>query len=211
MIEIKHLKFKTILDIEHLQIDHDISCIVGGSGSGKTTLLRMLNRMSDPDEGTIFYQGKDIKLWNPTELRRNIVMLAQTPVMYHGNVEDNLQIGLRFSKRPPASQKRMKEYLEKMQLTLSLDQTVEKLSSGEKQRLCLARIMLMDASLYLLDEPSSALDKGTERFVMENMATFAIEHHKQLIMVTHSEEIANCYSDDILRIEHGQCRGYEHE
>lgn len=211
MIEIKHLKFKSILDIEHLVIDRDISCIVGSSGCGKTTLMRMLNRLNDPDEGEILFDGKNIMEINPVALRRSIVMLGQTPIMYHGTIEDNLQVGLRLSKRLPASKERMMEYLRKVQLEKHLEDGVEKLSGGEKQRLCLARVMLMDADVYLLDEPSSALDKETEGFVIENMVNFTKEQQKMLIMVTHSEEIAQRYPNSILRMEAGHCRGYEYE
>ena len=211
MFEIENLKFKHILHMEHLCIDRQITCITGPSGSGKTTFLRMLNRLNDPDEGKILWNGVDISQMNATELRRKVVMLKQTPVVYAGTIEDNLQIGLQFSKKALATQAKLKEYLQKVQLNKQLDESVAKLSGGEKQRLCLARIMLMDAEVYLLDEPSSALDKDTENFVIENMVQFVKEKDKTLIMVTHSPAVAKLYPESILEIKEGNCEGYTYE
>ena len=204
MFEVTHLKFKNILDIPFLCISNPITCIVGSSGSGKTTLLRMLNRLNVPDDGTIIYNGNDISNMDTLKLRRQVVMLGQTPVIYSGSVEDNLQIGLYFSKKLPASISAMKESLKRVELDKCLSDTCGNLSGGERQRLCLARVMLMDAETYLLDEPSAALDKGTEQFIIENLAKFVLEKNKQLIMVTHSEQIAEKFSNSIIRIEFGK-------
>ena len=204
MFEIKNLKFMHILDIEHIIIDQQVTCITGSSGSGKTTLLRMLNRMNVPDEGSIFYNGANIAKTDVVRLRRSVVMLGQTPILYSGNVRENLQIGLEFSQKPLASEEALLESLTRVQLDKGLDESCGTLSGGEKQRLCLARIMLMNADTYLLDEPSSSLDKETEHFIIENLAAFANERQKQLIMVTHSESIAAAYHDSLIYLENGQ-------
>lgn len=204
MFEVNHLKFKNILDIPFLCINHPITCIVGCSGSGKTTLLRMLNGLNIPDDGTIIYNNNDISKMDTIKLRRQVVMLGQTPVIYSGSVEDNLQIGLYFSKKLPASIQAMKESLKRVELDKCLSDSCGNLSGGEKQRLCLARVMLMDADTYLLDEPSAALDKSTEQFIIENISRFVLERNKQLIMVTHSEQIAEKFSHSIIRIENGE-------
>ena len=204
MFELHSLKFKNILDISMLCINKPITCIVGSSGSGKTTLLRMLNALNVPDSGKVIYNGNDISKMDTLKLRRQVVMLGQTPVIYSGSVEDNLQIGLYFSKRVPASISAMKESLTRVELDKSLNDGCGNLSGGEKQRLCLSRVMLMDAETYLLDEPSAALDKGTEQFIIENLSKFVLENNKQLIMVTHSEQIAEKFSNSIIRIENGK-------
>lgn len=204
MFEIRNIKFRNILDIKFLNIDKPITCVVGPSGSGKTTLLRMLNRLNVPDEGVILYNTKDISKIDTIMLRRNVVMLGQTPVIYSDNIEDNLQIGLEFSKKLPASKSRMKEILERVELNKKLTDGCGNLSGGEKQRLCLARVMLMDADTYLLDEPSAALDKDTEQFIIDNFSKFVLENNKELIMITHSEQIAQKYNNSIVRIENGE-------
>jgi len=204
MFEVQNIKFKDILDIPHLSINKPITCIVGASGSGKTTLLRMLNCLTVPDVGTILYEGEDVSKMDTIKLRRRVVMLGQTPVIYSGSIEDNLQIGLEFSKKLPASKNTMKETLKRVELNKQLTDRCSNLSGGEKQRLCLARVMLMDADTYLLDEPSAALDKETELFIIENFSKFVLENKKQLIMVTHSEQIAEKFPDSIIRIEKGK-------
>ncbi|MCB6266365.1 ATP-binding cassette domain-containing protein [Longicatena sp. 210702-DFI.1.36] len=211
MFEIKKLKFKHILQIDHLMIDRQITCLIGPSGSGKTTLLRMLNRLNEAEEGSIYFNGVDIKEMHPIKLRRKIIMLGQTPILYSGTIADNLQIGLRLSEQPLADENRLLAYLDKVGLHKELNDTCEKLSGGEKQHLCLARVLLMDADVYLADEPSSAMDKETESFVIDNLVTFVKEHDKQLVMVTHSSEIAQRYPHGLLELAQGGCRGYVYE
>lgn len=211
MFEVSNIKFKDILYIPLLCINKPITCIIGSSGSGKTTLLRMLNCLNIPDVGTIHYNGRDVSKMDTVQLRRQVVMLGQTPVIYSGSIEDNLQIGLVFSKKLPASKTAMKETLARVELNKQLTDRCGNLSGGEKQRLCLARVMLMDSDTYLLDEPSAALDKETEQFIIENFSKFVLENKKQLIMVTHSEQIAQKFPDSIIRIEKGKVMEEYHE
>lgn len=211
MFHITGLKYKKILDIPRLTIDRPVTCIVGASGSGKTTLLRLLNRLSAPDEGKIEYNGEDIAAMDPVKLRRRVVMLGQTPVIYPGDIRDNLQIGLELSQRLPAPESALCESLRSVGLDKNLDEGCGALSGGEKQRLCLARVLLMDAETYLLDEPSSALDRETERFLVDHLAEFVRERDRQLIMVTHSEAVAGRYPGSTIRIEAGRTEGYRDE
>lgn len=204
MFKLTNIKFKNILDISSLIINKPITCIVGSSGSGKTTLLRILNCLNVPDAGTIVYNGQELSKTDTIKLRRRVVMLGQTPVIYSGTIEDNLQIGLEFSKKLPASQSAMKEVLERVELNKPLTDSCTNLSGGEKQRLCLARVILMDADTYLLDEPSAALDKETELFIIDDFTKFVLENNKELIMVTHSEQIAEKFPESIIRIEKGK-------
>jgi putative ABC transport system ATP-binding protein len=211
MFEIENLKYKDILDIPRLTIDGQVTCIVGASGSGKTTLLRMLNRLNAPDSGSVSYNGTNVNQIDAVKLRRSVVMLGQTPVLYGATVRDNLQIGLEFSQKPPASEAELMEVLEHTKLQKSPDDLCGSFSGGEKQRLCLARVLLMDADVYLLDEPSSALDHETELFIMESLAEFVRNRKKQLVIVTHSEQIASAYPDSLIRLENGRIAGENHE
>jgi len=211
MFVIKDLTFKEILDIPKLAIEKSITCIIGASGSGKTTLLRMLNRLNAPDTGTILYNGIDLSKIDAVKLRRSVVMLGQTPVLYSGAIRDNLQIGLEFSQKPPASEEALVESLERVNLDKKLDDLCGTLSGGEKQRLCLARVTLMDAQTYLLDEPSSALDQETEHFIIQNLTEFVTKRQKQVVMVTHSEQIAATYPESVIRLESGRIVGASHE
>lgn len=206
MFEIRNLEFQGILDIPFLQIQGVSTCLVGTSGSGKTTLLRMLNRLYAPDAGEILYQGKELGDWDPVALRREVVMLGQTPVIYTGSVEENLQMGRQFSQKSLAGTTHLKKALERVGLDKSLQESCRNFSGGEKQRLCLARVMLMDAPVYLLDEPSAALDSGTEKTVLGSFTEFIREGRKQMVMVTHSEALAKDSADVMIRLEKGRVK-----
>lgn len=200
MFEIHQLRFKNILHIERLLLSQPICCIVGASGSGKTTLLRHLNRLYVPDEGEILYNGTNLGDFDPVQLRRRIVMLGQSPVIYDGTIADNLQVGLLFSQKKPARSEDLRKILQQVGLRKSPKDYCDRLSGGEKQRLCLARVLLMDAEVYLMDEPSAALDHDTELFIMKNLATHVLKQNKQLIMVTHSEQLSGMYADSCIRL-----------
>ena len=206
MFVIRDLKFRSILDIGQLKLDRPVHCLVGPSGSGKTTLLRHLNRLNEPDSGEILYNGVDLKTIEPVALRRKVVMLGQTPVLYDGTIADNLQIGARLAQQSLPGREEMERALERVGLEQSLDGFCDKLSGGEKQRLCMARVMLMEAETYLMDEPSAALDRETEHFMIQNLAGFAREKGRQLILVSHSPQVAGMFPDGVVALERGSVK-----
>ncbi|HVL24789.1 MAG TPA: ATP-binding cassette domain-containing protein [Thermomicrobiales bacterium] len=208
MFALENVRYRDILSIPRLEIPSgEVTCIVGRSGSGKTTLLRLLNRMISPDEGSIRYKGDPITAIDPVQLRRQVVMLPQTPVMFDGTVRDNLLIGLEFSEREPAGDDVLRRVLEVMDLPKGLDDDAATLSGGEKQRVALGRVLVMRPAAALLDEPSSALDEGTERAVIGRLADAARERGVTLVVVTHSRPLANAIADTLIEIEAGQIVG----
>ncbi len=205
MFELNDVTYKDILSIKHLRLEKGrVTCIVGESGSGKTTLLRLLNKLISCDRGTITYQGQDIQDLDAVLLRRSVVMLPQNPAIYPGNVRDNLAIGLAFAEKPPASDDRLRQALAQVNLNKDLDAKSDLLSGGEKHRLALARLMLLEPDVYLLDEPSSALDENTERLIIEALVAAAKDNGKTLIMVTHTRQIAQAYADRTIEISGGR-------
>ncbi|RFA37348.1 ABC transporter ATP-binding protein [Virgibacillus dokdonensis] len=202
MFRAENIKVKGIIEINKLEIPaQQIVCIVGKSGSGKSTFLRLLNHLDSPDEGTIFYQGENMQKMNPIELRRSITMVPQTPVIFPGSVEDNLKIGQRLSGIDVVNELKLKETLEKVFLHKSLDAPAEDLSGGEKQRLALARAMLLQADVFLLDEPSSALDSDTAAKVIDVFIEFIKTQNKSLIMITHDLELARRVADVTIEMD----------
>lgn len=201
MFELRDVTFRDILAIPALTIDQPVTCITGPSGSGKTTLLRLLNRLNAPDSGTIRYRGEDLASIDPVALRRRVVMMGQAAVLYPGDIRDNLLIGLQFAKRPQPDDAALRRCLEAVRLDKALDGPCGTLSGGERQRLCLARVLLLDAACYLLDEPSSALDRETEQFLVTYLAGVARQRGKQLIMVTHSQAAVASLDPAIVRLE----------
>lgn len=202
MFYIKNLKYKSILHIKELEIQKNkITSIVGKSGSGKTTLLKMLNKMLTPDSGEIFYKGKNIKDIDAIQLRRQVVMLGQISAIFPASIRENLLIGRKFSNKESLSDKKLINILKKLGLDKSLDQDCEDLSGGEKQRIALARVMLIDPEVFLLDEPSSALDSETENLIITSLVNHSKENNKTLIMVTHSSKMGKEFSDVVIEIK----------
>lgn len=205
MFTLTNIKYKNILNIKNLSIPTGkITCIVGPSGCGKTTLLKMLNKLISPDSGTISYCNNTLKEINSINLRRQIVMLPQEPAIFPGTIKNNLQLGLNFSEKLQATDNQLLEVLQTVHLNKNLTHDAEKLSGGEKQRLALGRVILMNPEVYLLDEPSSALDEETEQLVIEKTVTKTRETSKTLIMVTHAKQIAKTYADNIIQMKNGQ-------
>ncbi|MGA5659280.1 ABC transporter ATP-binding protein [Bacillus bombysepticus] len=201
MFILKDVIYKDILHIPYLQIQKEkITCIIGESGSGKSTLLRMLNDLQSPTSGTIGYNGKLISDYHPIQLRRDVVMLGQTPPIFDGTVKDNLLMGLRLSEKPFPNDDALRSALQTVSLDKQLEDSISSLSGGEKQRLAFARIVLMDPPVYLLDEPTSALDSDTERRVMKQFTELARKKKKTVILITHSQQLPKEIADDIIEI-----------
>jgi ATP-binding cassette subfamily B protein/subfamily B ATP-binding cassette protein MsbA len=162
--------------------------IVGATGAGKSTLLSLVPRFFDPTEGQVLLDGMDVREFRLKSLRRQIAMVLQPPLVFPISVRDNIAYG-----RPEASDAEI-EHAARLarihDLVMSLPQgyatmlgEAATLSEGEKQRLTIARAILRDAPILMLDEPTSALDVETEALVMEGIAsltrdrtTFIIAH-----------------------------------
>lgn len=205
MFTLDNVRVEAILDIPHLEIaEGQVTCIVGRSGSGKTTLMKLLNRMITPDEGAVHYRGTPLTEIDPVDLRRRVVMLPQNPVMFDGTIRDNLLIGLTFAEQPPADDALLQRILDVLALNKDLDADAATLSSGEKQRVALGRVLAMRPDAALLDEPSSALDKGTEREIIDRLIAGAKEYGVTLVIVTHAREMAERIADTLIEVEGGR-------
>lgn len=199
MFHLQKIKVKGILTIDELTFaTQKFSCIVGSSGSGKSTLLRLLNNLSSPDEGEIIYKGKNLKGIDSIQLRREVVMLQQEPVTFEGTIKDNLTKGLYFSEKEPISEQRLLELLHMFQLRHDLDKEAMNLSGGEKQRLALARVLIMQPEVLLLDEPTSSLDEETEEHVIKQLIEYVKKINGTVIMVTHSKHIVEMVADEVI-------------
>ena len=199
MFKIRNVVYEDILNLPSVDIQaSQVTTLFGESGSGKTTLMKLLNQLISYDKGEIFYNDTLISEMDPIELRREVVMLSQTPAIFDGNVRENLLIGLRFSGKSDVSDSELHRALEMVHLKKDLEEETDTLSGGEKQRLAFARVILMDAKVFLIDEPTSALDEKTETVVMDQFIQYVRDHHKTVVMVTHSKAVAERYSDNII-------------
>lgn len=203
MFEFKEIIVNKVLKIPQLILEDNVISIEGQSGTGKSTLLRLLNNLDDPHSGAIYFNNKNIIDIEPLDLRKRIVMLQQNPVIFDGTIKENLNIGLKFSNQELASDKELNKLLKKFWLDKDLDTSASDLSGGEKQRLSLARILLMkEAEVFLLDEPSSDLDDKTSEHIIKHFIKQAKENNQQIIMVTHDQSLSEQFADKIINMDH---------
>lgn len=199
MFEIKDLNYKNIINIPECLIESKkINVITGASGTGKTTFLKILNKLINPTKGQVYYHGNNLDKLDSIEHRKNVSLLSQNPIIFQGDIRDNLNMGLYFQKKDLASDEELKLLLKDLKLNKNLEEDANNLSGGEKQRLALGRLILLKPDVFLLDEPSSSLDKETENFIIDMMVKVVKTENKSLIMITHSVGIAEKYADVII-------------
>jgi putative ABC transport system ATP-binding protein len=208
IFEFINVKYNNILSIDHLVINQEkTTCLLGPSGVGKTTLLRLLNKLISPTQGEIYYRGQALKDLQSVQLRQQVVLLSQQPVMFDTTIRDNLIIGCQFAKKQIPDETQLLQMLGELSLEKDLDADASKCSIGEKQRIALGRVLLMNADVYLMDEPSSALDMDTEKLIMDVIVKYTKQLGHTLVMVTHSQSVAQAYGDDIIKLSKGIYHG----
>jgi len=164
-----------------------VNVIMGTNGAGKTTLLRMVNLLDKPHKGDIFFDNRQVSGLSSsqkTQLRRRMGFVFQNPLVLEGSVLHNLTYGLKARKRN-WEERDIDAMLVKVGLENKRDQEAKKLSGGEKQRLQLARVMLLDPEVLLLDEPTSNLDPLSTRNI-EMLITEISKKGKTVILSTHN-------------------------
>ena len=198
------------------EILHDISfkldkgnciAIVGPSGSGKSTLINLIPRLYDVIEGSVLFDGRDVKTLDLEFLRRNIGIVSQETYLFNGTIRDNLLYA-----KPDATEEELIEackraniydFIEKQET--GLDTIVGnrglKLSGGEKQRISIARILLKDPALMIFDEATSALDSISEQKIQDAIEPL-IESRTSILIAHRLSTILA--ADEILVIKDGE-------
>lgn len=181
---------------------HGVTAVFGPSGSGKSTLLRLCNRLELPTSGRVCFYGSNIAGLDPLWLRRRVGICSQRPTPFPGTVADNLRAA-----DPDASDARMHETLARVGLTGSwLDRDVAALSGGEAQRVCLARTLMAQPQVLLLDEPTSAVDTEATEVIEHAVRELAADGIPAL-WVTHNPAQVERAADRVLRLECGRSLG----
>jgi putative ABC transport system ATP-binding protein len=180
----------------------DKAVLVGRSGAGKSTILKSLLGLHRVTEGGIYFYGQPLNSTTIQTIRSSVAYIGQEPILGSDTVREALLLPFRFkihrSHEPSESQ--LIEGLQALHLPASiLDQPCAKISGGEKQRIALARALLLGKSLCLLDEVTSALDAESKKVVMENLA----DPKLTVLSVAHDAEwISRC--GVILELDHGR-------
>ncbi len=212
-VEFRHVGFsyeagKPILkDVNFFLKPRHSVAIVGPSGSGKSTMINLIPRLYDAQKGTVFFDGRDVKVLDLHYLRKNIGIVTQETYLFNGTIRDNL-----LYVKPDATEAELVEACKKANIydyiqaqEKGFDTVVGnrglKLSGGEKQRISIARVLLHDPALLIFDEATSALDSISERKIQDAIDPLIEERTAILIAHRLSTILA---ADEILVLKDGQ-------
>jgi len=179
-----------------------IVTMIGPSGSGKSTILSLSNLLQTPDEGEIYIQGKEVQEWDIQELRRRVGIAFQSAPMLSGTALDNLTLPLQLQ---GVTLENPMKYMEYVGLTEDLlSREAKELSGGQRQRLSLARTLVNEPVVLLLDEVTSALDPQSARDIEELILRINREQQTTILWVTHDLSQAERVSDQTWLIVDGR-------
>lgn len=196
---------------------NETTALVGYSGSGKSTVLKLLERIYDPDQGRILLQGKELKEYDLKAWRSKIAFVTQNAPMISGTIRENILYGI---KREVSDEEIMAaaklvyvdEFIESCPdgLEHQVGQFGAKLSGGQKQKISIARAILMQAEYLILDEPTASLDIISAEEVAE--AVDNLRHKVTIIMITHQRRlVSNADHVIVLSKDHSAMEGTDQE
>lgn len=178
--------------------------ILGPSGCGKTTILRLIGGFEDPDQGQILFMGEDITNKEAYERRINTVF-QKYALFPHMNVFDNIAFGLKIKKMDKNTIKeKVKEVLKLVNLEGFENREIESLSGGQQQRIAIARALVNEPEVLLLDEPLGALDLKLRQAMQIELKRIQKSVGITFIYVTHDQEEALSMSDTVVVLNNGE-------
>ncbi len=191
LIEIRALVVRrgerTALDIQALDIEKgEVLALVGPNGAGKSTLLLSLARLIPLQDGEIRFSGRSLREWDALEYRRRLSLVFQDPLLLDLSVEQNVALGMRFRRKDKQeTQQRTIEWLKLLDIDGLAKRRAAQLSGGEAQRVSLARALVLDPELLLLDEPFAALDPPARARLLDDLSALLASDHRTTVFVTH--------------------------
>ena len=178
------------LDNINLEINAgETLAVVGPSGSGKSTLVNLILRFFDPNRGDVFIDGKNLKKIKISSLRKNIAIVSQDTLLFHGTVSENIAFGNQGSKQldieNAAKEAEAHNFIKSLPNSYQtiVGENGANLSGGERQRIAIARAILRDPSVLILDEPTSSLDAEAEDKIKQTLSNIAKD--RTTIIIAH--------------------------
>ena len=218
MIEFKGInkiyKNNVVLYDVNLKLEEgNIIVFVGPSGCGKTTTVKMINRLVKPTSGQVLINGEDISNKNIINLRRNIgYVIQQTGLFPHMTIKENIGIVAKMQKmKPKEIEEKTKELLEMVGLDYEkfADRYPTELSGGQQQRVGIARALITNPEIILMDEPFSALDPITRSQLQDELINIQTQFKKTIIFVTHDMDETIKIADKICIMGKGRVIQYD--
>lgn len=214
-LELHNLKVsygeRTVLRVERIAFERGrFYGVVGPSGSGKSTLLRVINLLEKPLSGRMHFFGTDAELASLSHkkglpIQRQMGYVAQKPAMFHATVFDNVALGLRYRKLEKKTiHPLVMEALEMVELAHLAKQRADTLSGGEAQRIALARALVFEPALLLLDEPTASLDPYNISIFERVIQTVHQQKQTTILMITHNLPQARRLAQDCLFVYQGE-------
>lgn len=195
---------KAILNIEQMSLDRGkIIGLSGVNGAGKTTLLRIIAGLDSHYQGLVTYDGRS-QLNN--QLRQQITYLSQKPYRMLGTVQENISYPLRLRKAEGKMiEKKVRTLLEELGIQELSHQQANSLSGGEAQKMALARALVFEPKLLLLDEPTASIDAQTIEQIEALLIKRNREHQTTMILISHNREQLTKICDSLIELEGGSC------
>jgi NitT/TauT family transport system ATP-binding protein len=175
--------------------DGEFVCLVGPSGCGKSTLLNILAGLDNPTKGQVVLNGRPIIGTGPDR----IMVFQENALFPWMKVIDNVEFGLKIAKVEKIKRREIAiQYLDMMQLTKYAEAYVYQLSGGMKQRVSIARALVLDPEVLLMDEPFAALDSQTRDLLLVELQLIWAKTNKTIIFVTHNIIESVCLGDRVV-------------
>ncbi|MFD2629604.1 ATP-binding cassette domain-containing protein [Oceanobacillus kapialis] len=181
-----------------------ITTLVGPSGAGKSTLFKLCNGLHSTDSGEIFIHGKEINSYSPVELRRMVGFALQDAPMIDGTVHENLALPLTLQGKE-LSKDKAQELLKLVGLPETItSQRTKKLSGGQRQKLSIARTLVNQPSILLLDEITSSLDRVSQEEIESLIVRINQQYGTTIVWITHNLQQARTVGDYTWVLINGQ-------
>jgi tungstate transport system ATP-binding protein len=197
---------RVALDIPHFDIPSGRICAFAGpNGCGKTTLLSILALLLTPTSGSVLLDGIETVRGRKQRLRRKVTLVHQKPVLFSTTVRNNIAYGLKLLGLPSREiKRRIQTIVEETRLSNVVDKQARNLSGGEAQRVVLARAMVLETPIILLDEPTNSLDDESRPILADLLRTANQQRGTTIILAAHDFSFVSSLTDWIIRLEAGK-------
>ena len=197
---------KIVLSLPELKIaSKKVTALIGPNGCGKSTLLNLLAFVEQPNNGDILFFDEQVKAEKLFGYRQRIGYLPQKPYMLRGTVENNLKLALKLRGVPKDCwQNRTSKVLSSLNISHLKTHKAASLSGGELQKAALARILVIEPNVLLLDEPFSYLDQASNQLLQQVISEYLHEMQATLVFSTHDRLQALALADDVISLVDGE-------
>ena len=199
---------RPVLAIDHLAVaERETLSVVGPNGAGKSTLLLALASLVRPSRGRLVFKGSLVEPSHELSYRRNLGLVLADPLLLDASVFANVAAGLRFRGVPRSEVRaRVADWLERLGVGHLANRPARHISSGEAQRVSLARALVLDPELLLLDEPFASVDAATRARLLDDLEALLRQSHLACVIVTHDLDEAVRLGDRMAVVVDGRLR-----